>query len=159
MVLNLQGGGLVDTDILTVSPEISLGAGGLITQSILRDPHPSTAWDTENTAMFNIQLLNATLFHRVTGMHPPPSPVSAETYAAAGLPFFELPYKVPSGIEGNFEDIKTISQLDLQKGRKGVEKELEFPIIHLDKSGQRVPFRAVDEIEKQLKSLRIAQFT
>lgn len=159
MVLNLQGGGLLDTFNATVSPEMSLGVGSLITQSILHDPHPSAAWDTENTAMFNIQLFNATLFHRVTGMHPPPSSVSAETYAAAGLPFFELPYEVPSGIEGNFRDIKTVSQLDLQKGRKGVKKELKFPIIQLDKSGQRVPFRAVDEMEKQLKSLRIAQFT
>jgi hypothetical protein len=88
-----------------------------------------------------------------------PTPVSAETYAAAGLPFFALPDELLSGIEGNFEDIKTVSQLDLQKGRKGLEKELEFPIIQLDKSGQRVPFRAVDEMEKQLKSLRIAQFT
>jgi hypothetical protein len=159
MVLNLQGGGLLDTCNGTVSPEMSLGAGGLITQSILRDPHPSAAWDTENTVMFNIQLLNAALFHRVTGMHPPPSPVSAETYAAAGLPFFELLHEAPSGIEGNFEDIKTVSQLDSQKGRKGLEKELEFPIIQLDKSGLRVPFRAVDEMEKQLKNLRIAQFT
>jgi len=33
------------------------GAGGLIKQSILRDPHSSTAWDSENTGMFNIQLL------------------------------------------------------------------------------------------------------
>jgi hypothetical protein len=137
---------------------MSLGAGGLIIQSILRDPHPSVAWDTENTAMFNIQLLNTTLFHRVTGMHPPPSPVSAETYAAAGLPFFELPYEVPSGIDGNFGDIKTVSQLDLQKGWKGLDKELKFPIVQLDKSGQRVPFRAVDEMEKQLKNLDIAQF-
>ena len=159
MVLNLQGGGLLDTCETAFSPEMSLGAGGLIKQSILRDPHLSAAWDTENTAMFNIQLLNAALFHRVTGMHPPPSPVSAETYAAAGLPFFELPHEVPSGIEGNFEDIKTVSQLDSQKGRKGLEKELEFPIIQFDKSGLRVPFRAVDEVEKQLKSLRIAQFT
>jgi hypothetical protein len=159
MVLNLQGGGLLDTCETAFSPEMSLGAGGLIKQSILRDPHLSAAWDTENTAMFNIQLLNAALFHRVTGMHPPPSPVSAETYAAAGLPFFELPYEVPSSIEGNFQDIKTVSQLDLQKGRKGFEKELEFPIIQLDKSGQRIPFRAVDEMERQLKSLHIAQFT
>jgi hypothetical protein len=137
---------------------MSRGAGGFITQSILRDPHPSAAWDNENTAMFNIQLLNASLFHRVTGMQPPPSPVSAETYAAAGLPFFELPYEVPSGIEGNFDDIKTVSQLDLQKGLKGLDKELKFPTIQLDKSGQRVPFRAVDEMEKQLKSLHIAKF-
>jgi hypothetical protein len=158
LVLKLQGGGVLDTYNATV-PEMSLGAGSLIMQSILRDPHPSAAWDTENTAMFNIQLLNATLFHRVTGMHPPPSPISAEAYAAADLPFFELPYEVPSGIEGNFEGIKTVSQLDLQKGRKGIEKELEFPIIQLDKSGQRAPIRAVGEMEKQLKSLRVAQFT
>jgi hypothetical protein len=156
--LKLQGGGLVETYNATV-PKMSLGAGGLITQSILRDPHPSVAWDDENTVIFGIQLLNATLFHSITSMHPPASPISAETYAAAGLPFFSLPDEVSSGIEGSFEGVKTVSQLDLQKGRKRVEKELEFPIIQLDKTGDRVPFRAVDEMEKQLKSLRIAHFT
>jgi hypothetical protein len=156
--LNLQGGGLVDYYSPAFSPEMSLGVGGLIKQFILRDPHSSAAWDTENTAMFNIQLLNATLFHRVTGMQPPPSPVSAATYAAAGLPFFALPYETLSGIEGNFEDIKSVRKLDLQRGRKGLEKELKFPTIQLDNSGQRVPFRTVEEIEKQLRSLNIAQF-
>jgi hypothetical protein len=33
------------------------GAGGLTKQSILWDAHSSTAWDSENTGMFNIQLL------------------------------------------------------------------------------------------------------
>ena len=139
--------------------EMSLGVGGLIKQSILRDPHPSSAWDSDNTAMFNIQLLSADVFERVTGMAPPPSPVTAETYAAAGLPFFEIQGEKESGVKGQFSDVKSAGQLDLENGvsdRYGLDKELAFPTVQLDNTGQRVGFRGVDQLVQDVKAWGIA---
>lgn len=137
--------------------EMAVGVGGLIKQSILRDPHPSTAWDSDNTAIFNLQLLNATVFQRVTGMAPPPSPVTAETYAAAGLPFFSIPSEVDSSVKGIFSDVRSVGQIDRERGRKGLDRELKFPLIELDKTGQRVGFRGVEELVKEVKGWGIAQ--
>jgi hypothetical protein len=137
--------------------EMSIGAGGLIKQSILRDPHPSTAWDSENTALFNIQLLSATVFENVTGMAPPPSPVTAESYAAAGLPFYSIPSEVDSGVQGMFSDIKSIAQIDREKGKKGLDRELKFPTIELDKTGKKVGFRGVEQLVEEVKGWGIAQ--
>jgi hypothetical protein len=136
--------------------EMSLGVGGLIKQSILRDPHASTAWDSENTAMFNIQLLSADVFQQVTGMPPRPSPVTAESYAAAGLPFFEIEGEGNSGVVGLFSDIKSVSQLDRENCKGGLDRELAFPTIQLDKTGQRVGFRGVDQLVADVKAWGIA---
>lgn len=159
MVLNLQGGGAVNQSAFNLNPnkgEMSIGVGGLIKQAILRDPHPSTAWDSENTAMFNIQLLSADAFQHVTGMAPPPSPVTAEHYAAAGLPFFEIQGEENSGVKGLFSDIKSFGELDRENGLGGLERELTFPTIQLDKTGQRDEFRSVDQLMVGVKAWGIA---
>jgi hypothetical protein len=136
---------------------MAVGVGGLIKQSILRDPHPSTEWDSDNTALFNLQLLNATIFEHVTGIAPPPSPVTAESYAAAGLPFYSIPSEVDSGVKGMFNDISSVGHIDRAKGRKGLDRELEFPTIKLDKTGQKVGFRGVEELVEDVKGLGITQ--
>lgn len=92
MVLNLQAGGALKL-YNPADGEMAIKAGGLIKQSILRDPDPSSAWNCDNTAIFNVQLLNAKEFQRVTGTAAPPTPVTAESYAAAGLPFFDTPLR------------------------------------------------------------------
>lgn len=135
---------------------MSIGSGGLIKQSILRDPHSSTAWDSDNTVMFNIQLLSADVFQHVTGMEPTPSPVTAEIYAAYGLPFFEIHDEEKSGVEGSFSDVESASQLDRDNGMGGLERELAFPTIELDKTGQWIGFRGFDQLVANVKAWGIA---
>ena len=124
MVLNLQGCGPVNIPVYNPLDysEMSIGAGGFIKQSILRDPHASTAWDSDNTVMFNIQLLSADVFQHVTGMEQTPSPVTAEVYAASGLLFFEIQDEEKSGVEGLFSDVKSVGQLDWENGFGGLER-------------------------------------
>ncbi|KAE9374216.1 hypothetical protein N431DRAFT_543615 [Stipitochalara longipes BDJ] len=152
LVLNLQGGGAVMPFSQIPVGEMSLGVGGLIKQAILRDLHPPTAWDGDNTAIFNIQLLSADVFEQVTGVSPPPSPVTAETYAAAGLPFYEIQGENGEGIKGLFSDVKSVGQLDRENRIGGLDKEFAFPTIQLDKTGQRVRFRPVDQLAQDVKA-------
>ena len=67
-----------------------IAPGGLIYQTIARYTYSPNTWDLDRTTVFNVQILNAALFQKVTGALPPPSPISASTYAKLGLPFFEL---------------------------------------------------------------------
>ncbi|KAK0101050.1 hypothetical protein ONS95_012962 [Cadophora gregata] len=162
LVLNLQGGGLLQRSN-PFNAEMSVGVGGKIKQSILRDPHAAIAWDTKNLAMFNVQLLTSSVFQRVTGNRPPPTPVTAQSYADAAQPYFSLPTQADSGIQGLFSDVKSIQELDAEKGilakDESSAKELNFPTIQLDKSGlQQHKFIPVSEMESDLSAWNSYQF-
>ncbi|KUJ20107.1 uncharacterized protein LY89DRAFT_682890 [Mollisia scopiformis] len=156
LVLHLQGGGLVGNPNLPSEGEMGIAAGGLIRQAILRDPHASEVWDCKNVTTFFVQLLNANLLELVTSIAPPPSPITAELYAAAGLPFFSLPDEPKTGIYGKFSGVKSIGQMDVAKGKKkGLDRELKFPVIKLDRSGKHL-FRPVGRMEALLKGMGFA---
>jgi hypothetical protein len=87
-MLRLRGGG-----------SIHLAPGGLIKQNISKVSHKGFA--KTQTASFHLQILDSSAFQRVTGHAPPPSPISAATYAAQGLPFYAL-YDEPSNVCGTF---------------------------------------------------------
>jgi hypothetical protein len=74
---------------------MAIGAGAKIRQSIVPDlslkglhGEASPRWDFSNARLLNVQILNSVAFEAVTCMMPPPTPISALTYAKAGLPFF-----------------------------------------------------------------------
>ncbi|CZS92896.1 uncharacterized protein RAG0_03406 [Rhynchosporium agropyri] len=153
LVLNIQGRGLLSGSN-PADAEMSVGAGDLTKQSILRDPHAAIAWEGDSTAIFNIQLLNATNFCRVTGTCAPSSPITASHR---------------TGITGIFSDIQSVREIDIERGvqnsgpvkskGKGLAKELEFPTIKLDKSGRWPKFVAVYEMEKKSMGWGNAQFS
>jgi hypothetical protein len=98
------------------SPILSIGAGGTIEQDIEEDTNNPRIWDTANSKLLSIHILNSADFEEVTGMLPPETPVTADVYAKLGLPFYELytekpkPSKVGGGTV--FGALKTLSQID-----------------------------------------------
>lgn len=70
--------------------EMGLAAGGRMHQSIYPDEHGADTWDEENRGRVYVHIVNSETFEDITGMAPPPSPVSARTYTAHGLPWFDL---------------------------------------------------------------------
>src|SRR6202043_271287 len=89
------------TEILRPRPQItamSLAAGGLIKQSINTDNYPPSIWDRDNSVLLNVQLLNSESFQAVTGFEPPASPIDAKTYAAYGMPFYDIWNEELSGV-------------------------------------------------------------
>ncbi|MGH2705793.1 MAG: hypothetical protein ACRDJ4_12070 [Actinomycetota bacterium] len=71
------------------SASLGLGAGGRIRQRIYPDPYGVEAWDPA-AAEVACHILNADEYLGATGRRPPPSPITAETYAEWGLPWFDL---------------------------------------------------------------------
>lgn len=70
--------------------EMGLEAGGEIRQKIYKDPYGIEVWDQENCETLYVYLLNSEQYLAVCGLEPPSTPVSAETYAEYGLPWFDL---------------------------------------------------------------------
>lgn len=139
----------------STSNTMAIGAGGLIKQTIVKDDIPADQWDLDNTVFFNLQFVNAAAFPLLTGLPAPPTPVSAATYASHGYPFYQL-YEEPTGIKGNFKGLKSVGELDREKGVNHEvhekEKDLSFPFAMIGKKPSFVP---VSEMEKQMSGLRI----
>ena len=125
MVLRLRGGGYTPH-------QLGIAAGGSIQQTIRNDTCAPDTWHKEALIVFNVQILNADVFEFVTGRQPPTSPITAQTYAALGLPFFTLEDK-PSGISGTFDNVKSVAELDGDK-----EMSETFPTQYLDKQGHTI---------------------
>lgn len=89
---------------------MALTAGGLIRQAIHHDDYDPESWDRSSTLMFNVQILNAKVFEKVTGLAPPKCPISAKTYFTHGLPFFDI-LEADSSIAGNFDGVKSVGEL------------------------------------------------
>ncbi|KAG0696834.1 hypothetical protein DFH29DRAFT_812543 [Suillus ampliporus] len=111
LVLTLRGG-------WEPLPTMSFGAGGTIKQAINEDNNNPRIWDVGRAKIFNVQVLNAARFEDITKMMAPPTPVDIESYATAGLPFFDIFNEVPTGVHGSdrFKKIKTVSEMDRALG-------------------------------------------
>ena len=95
------------------SMEMGLGMGGSMRQEIYDDEYGLDAWDLENSQRCFIMLTNAEQWMAITGEEPPLSPISAEDYSMAGLPWFDYYDGDRKAIEGanalgNIKSIKTI---------------------------------------------------
>jgi hypothetical protein len=156
---------------------MSLAAGGLIKQSINADNYPPSIWDRDNSVLLNVQLLNSESFQAVTGLEPPASPIDAKTYAAYGMPFYDIWNEDLTGVKGNFGVVKSVAMLDesLGTGDKGGfwskvagggeakedkekafvgEEPVKFPVVMLDVSQMRT-FRPLQELEEEVSRLKL----
>lgn len=141
---------------------MALAAGVRVNQVILADPYQSSDWDTDNSIVCNAQLLNAAVFEQHTGFAPPPIPITAEQYADEGIPFYNV-YQEPSGISGKFKGLKSVAQMEIDKGRSkrarqhGEEKTLKFPTLDISGCFRMSSFVPVGEMLRKLEMVRVAQ--
>lgn len=108
--------------------EMSIAPGGLIHQVIVDDTFSARNRDTEYSTMFNVQLIDVASCGAL-GIPVPSTPVTAQTYAEHGYPFFKM-YEEPSQVFGTF-NVQSIGALDDAKGVNAAmhegEKDLQFP--------------------------------
>jgi hypothetical protein len=98
-------------------------------------------------------------FRSFTGSAPPTTPITVADYAEHGYPYFEIYDEKPFGIKGEFEDVRSVNDLD--KGGKPMKEKNEAvtevtnrtdnAVVLLDHKGNRVGFRTVTVIEKAVR--------
>lgn len=122
---------------------MALAPGGLIQQTIVEDNNARDKWHERLTTTFNVQILNSQAFYEVTGKAPPDSPVSPETYAKCGLPFFAM-FEEPSIVHGSFRGVKSVGSMDKKK-----DAAQEYPLVYFAKDGTRLEAeRGVDRAQQ-----------
>jgi hypothetical protein len=143
---------------------MAVAAGGLIKQSIHRDTYDPETWDPSSTITFNVQILNAKFFQKLTGKAPPKCPIGAKTYVSAGLPFFNIP-EPSSSIAGKFGALQSLSQLSLGMSTNGKNEidELDdefFEHIGLElANGEPMrEFRTASEIQREVSRANVVSF-
>lgn len=96
---------------------MGLGAGGRMVQKIYPDPHGIDTWDPDHTGRIFVHIVNSDLFREITGEAPPPTPVTAKEYRAAGLPWFALYDEAAPTLDPaeKLEKVKSIKEMDEQK--------------------------------------------
>jgi len=83
LILRLRGGG-------DPREEMAIAAGGTMKQKIYTDKYGVRFWDTSRAEYLHVYILNSATFTRVTGLAPPSTPVSAETYISYNYPWFDI---------------------------------------------------------------------
>ncbi|MDO9693201.1 MAG: hypothetical protein Q7W56_00560 [Candidatus Latescibacteria bacterium] len=101
-----------------VGYDMGLGAGGCMRQSIYPDPYGADTWDQSNTRRLFVHIANSLAWREITGEEPPTTPVSARSYSASGLPWFDLYDEQAGDIVATpvLAGVKSVKQLDADKG-------------------------------------------
>lgn len=82
LVLRLRGG--------PPTEEMAIAVGGTMRQDVYPDPNGPRAWDVKGGQMIRVHLASPAMYAAITGNAPPPTPVTAAEYTAAGFPWFSL---------------------------------------------------------------------
>jgi hypothetical protein len=70
--------------------EMTLGAGGRMRQKIYPDRFGLDVWNATSAGRVHVRLIDAREWRALTGQEVPPSPIDAESYTRAGLPWFDI---------------------------------------------------------------------
>ena len=100
------------------SGEMGLGAGGKIKQKIYPDPYGVDVWNPETRGHVFVHIVNSEQYRELTGLEPPRTPVSAQTYTEHGLPWFDLYDEAEGDVTPpeNLTSVKTIGESDAESG-------------------------------------------
>ena len=103
--------------MLQEASAMGMGAGGLMRQHIYEDENPFGVWQQDRAGRAFVHIANAELFTQITGMAPPPSPITAQDYSRAGLPWFDLYDADQAFLDGSapLTDVWSIAELDEAK--------------------------------------------
>jgi hypothetical protein len=104
--------------VLGGGAEMGLGAGGKMRQKIYPDPHGIDTWDPDNFGRIYVHIVNSMMYREITGENPPPTPVTARTYAQHKLPWFDLYDESMDSIAAPeaLQNVQSIKEKDAEHG-------------------------------------------
>ena len=100
------------------SPAMGIAAGGKINQKVYPDEYGPDTWDEGNYGRLFVHIVNSMMYREITGHEPPATPVTARTYAAHGLPWFDLYDDVLGDVSPSDQlaGVKFVKDMDKVKG-------------------------------------------
>src|SRR5262245_31083645 len=107
---------------------VGLAAGARMKQQIYADPYGLAAWEQSVWSRCFVTLANATQWWELTGEAPPTKPPSAETYARAGLPWFDYYAADVETLAGApaLALVKSVGEIAVEKGEPMGDEQMEM---------------------------------
>ena len=111
--------------------EMGIAAGGKIRQQIFQDTYGVESWDFNRRRPLKIHMVNSMAYKSITGQDPPPSPVTAEQYRKAAIPWFSQYDETTPSVKsaGAFNRIIGVGAIDK---RRGVTNSPPISSIHIN---------------------------
>jgi hypothetical protein len=108
---------MMECEARSVSGQMGLAAGGCMDQKIYPGMYGLDTWDLGAGVRVFVHLVNSELWREITGEAPPPTPVTARSYAEAGLPWFDLYDEAAPTIAptSKLAGVKSVKQIDQTK--------------------------------------------
>jgi hypothetical protein len=126
------GRDLIEYSMCCCSPSADMGlaAGGKMKQDIYPDAYGIDTWDQDNYAEVYVHIVNSMLYHEITGMLPPSTPITARTYTEYGLPWFDLYNEGKGDVAASkiLSKVKTVKQMDKKKGFKSQQDDSSITV-------------------------------
>ncbi len=115
--------------------QMGLAAGGCMDQKVYPDPYGLDTWDLGAGVRVFVHLVNSELWREITGEAPPPTPVTARSYAEAGLPWFDLYDEAAATISPTkkLAGVSSVKQLDQQKSTLPLQDDAPVPVKQVKK--------------------------
>jgi hypothetical protein len=119
--------------------EMGLAAGGQMEQKIYPDEYGRASWDERDFGRVYVHIVDSLLYRQITGEEPPPTPVTARTYAEHGFPWFAL-YDEARGDLAASETLAGVQSVQAVDTAKGVAPQqddapVDVPASQVQKLG------------------------
>lgn len=104
---------------------LGVAPGGKIEQELYQDRFAPEDWTRQGGSRCFLHLADSMLWRQITGEAPPPTPLTAEAYAAHGLPWFDYYSEAPA-IDGGGnlgQALKSIGEMNGSVENPGLTKD------------------------------------
>jgi hypothetical protein len=110
---------------------MGLRAGGKMKQKIYPDPHGIDTWGRRNFGQVYVHIVNTMTYREITGIEPPPTPITAKMYTEYGFPWFDLYDEEKGDLEPSdvLAGVKSIKDKDQEKGFKAQQDDSSLEIL------------------------------
>lgn len=103
--------------------EMGIAAGGSLEQQIYPDTYGVDSWDQNQRRAIKIHIINSDSYEKITGLPAPDSPITADHYQKAGIPWFSSYDESAKTLGGAapFKRIRGVDEIDQRRGIKPSE--------------------------------------
>ena len=124
--------------------EMGIAAGGSIKQQILEDEYGIESWDPDACLALNIHIVNSAVYEEITGRPALLSPITAESYAKQGIPWFSHYDESRKSVSAPKIFSQLLSVLQIDKARGKMENATQKPM----RVGPVIPIQTQTLVER-----------